>query len=50
MKVRSHEEALTESPYLEVDDLTWLRSLRRWLSDEEWHQVMVLNPQRLYGF
>ncbi|KAI3071512.1 hypothetical protein CBS147353_6418 [Aspergillus niger] len=49
MKVRSREEALTEAPYLEVDDLKWLQSLRKWLSDDEWHHVMVLNPRRLYG-
>ncbi|OJJ58092.1 hypothetical protein ASPSYDRAFT_204007 [Aspergillus sydowii CBS 593.65] len=49
MSVRSREEALTESSYLEVDDLAWLNSLRNWLSDDEWQQVMVLNPRRLYG-
>ncbi|KAL2831278.1 hypothetical protein BJY01DRAFT_260603 [Aspergillus pseudoustus] len=49
MKVRSREEALAESPYLEIDDLAWLQSLRRWLSDDEWNQMMVLNPRRLYS-
>ncbi|KAL4812529.1 hypothetical protein BDW67DRAFT_178668 [Aspergillus spinulosporus] len=49
MKVRTPEEALTETPYLEVDDLAWLRSLRSWLSDEEWHALMVANPSALYS-
>ncbi|KAL5046711.1 hypothetical protein BDW71DRAFT_63564 [Aspergillus fruticulosus] len=48
MKVRTQEEALTETPYLKVDDLAWLRSLRSWLSDEEWHALMVANPSALY--
>ena len=50
MKVRTKEEALKETPYLEVDDLAWLKSLRTWLTDEEWHSLMVLNPRRLYDW
>ncbi|KAJ6028865.1 hypothetical protein N7540_004441 [Penicillium herquei] len=50
MKVRTREEALTETPYLKVDDLAWLNSLRSWLSDEEWKLLMVQNPQRLYDW
>lgn len=49
MKVRSWEVALKESAFLKVDDEAWLRSLRRWLSDEEWDLLMVRNPQELYG-
>lgn len=49
MKVRSQEEALKETPFLQVDDEAWLRSLKSWLSDEEWHLVMVQNPRDLYG-
>ncbi|KAL3434576.1 hypothetical protein BDV09DRAFT_185805 [Aspergillus tetrazonus] len=49
MKVRTPEEALTETPYLIVDDLAWLRSLRSWLSDEEWHALMVANPSTMYS-
>ncbi|KAL4758067.1 uncharacterized protein BDW70DRAFT_170615 [Aspergillus foveolatus] len=49
MKVRTPEEALIETPYLEVDDLAWLRSLRSWLSNEEWHALMVANPSTLYS-
>ncbi|KAL3478839.1 hypothetical protein BJX99DRAFT_256046 [Aspergillus californicus] len=48
MKVRTWDEALTETPYLEVDDLAWLRSLRSWLSEEEWNALMVVNPTALY--
>jgi predicted TIM-barrel fold metal-dependent hydrolase len=48
MKVRSHEDAMEETPFLEVDDETWLWSLRGWLSDEEWDLLMVENPKRLF--
>ncbi|PYH93229.1 amidohydrolase 2 [Aspergillus ellipticus CBS 707.79] len=50
MKVRSREEALCETPCLIIDDLEWLKSLRSWLTAEEWHAMMVSNPQRLYGW
>ncbi|KAI9040567.1 uncharacterized protein KD926_008134 [Aspergillus affinis] len=36
------------TPFLEVDDLAWLTSLRSWLSAREWHMLMVTNPQSLY--
>jgi predicted TIM-barrel fold metal-dependent hydrolase len=49
MKVRSKEEALIETPFLRVDDLTWLRSLKSWVSDEEWDLIMVKNPSQLYA-
>lgn len=49
MRVRSHEEAMKETPFLEVDDEAWLRSLRGWLSDEEWDLLMVQNPQKIFA-
>ncbi|RWA09488.1 hypothetical protein EKO27_g5609 [Xylaria grammica] len=49
MRVRLPEEALTETPFLEVDDLAWLKSLRSWLSDEEWDLLMVENPKALFN-
>ena len=49
MKTRSHEEAMKETPFLDIDDETWLWSLRKWLSDEEWDLLMVQNPNALYG-
>ncbi|KAI1334937.1 hypothetical protein F5Y15DRAFT_399763 [Xylariaceae sp. FL0016] len=49
MKVRTREEAMREAAYLEVDDERWLRSLRSWLSDEEWDLLMVRNPSQLFG-
>ncbi|KIW08191.1 uncharacterized protein PV09_01122 [Verruconis gallopava] len=48
MKVRSHDEALSETPFLNFDDLTWLKVLRSWLTDEQWDKVMVKNPSSLY--
>ncbi|KAF4775182.1 hypothetical protein HER10_EVM0007511 [Colletotrichum scovillei] len=49
MKVRTHEAAMRETPYLEVDDAAWLKSLRSWLSDEEWDLLMVQNPSHIFG-
>lgn len=49
MKVRSRQEALKETPFLEVDDETWLRSLKAWLTPKEWDLVMVRNPSDLYA-
>ncbi|KAH6972534.1 hypothetical protein BKA56DRAFT_493652 [Ilyonectria sp. MPI-CAGE-AT-0026] len=49
MKVRTHDEAMRETPNMEVDDEAWLRSLRLWLSDEEWDLLMVQNPGQLFG-
>ncbi|KAF9876831.1 amidohydrolase 2 [Colletotrichum karsti] len=49
MKVRTKEAALKETPYLEVDDAAWLRSLKGWLSDEEWDLLMLQNPGNLFG-
>lgn len=49
MKIRSQEEALREVPFLEVDDEAWLRSLKSWLTTEEWDLIMVKNPNELYG-
>ena len=48
MKVREKEEALKETPFLEIDDLLWLKSLRSWLSGEEWDLIMIRNPRELY--
>lgn len=50
MKVRTHEEAMRETPYLKVDDLAWLKSLRSWLTADEWDMMMVSNPERLYDW
>lgn len=49
MKVRSRDEALQHTPFLQVDDERWLRTLRSWLSEDEWDMMMVRNPSRLYG-
>ncbi|KAG9249813.1 uncharacterized protein F5Z01DRAFT_696201 [Emericellopsis atlantica] len=49
MKVRTHEDAMKEAPFLDVDDVAWIRSLRKWLSDEEWDLIFVQNPARLFG-
>lgn len=50
MSVRSQEEAMREMPYLDVDDLAWLRSLKSWLSEEEWELMVLRNPRELYDW
>jgi predicted TIM-barrel fold metal-dependent hydrolase len=50
MRVRSQEEALKEAPNLDIDDMAWLKSLRRWLSDAEWDLMMRVNPTELYDW
>lgn len=50
MKVRTREEALRETPYLVIDDAEWLKSLRSWVTAEEWQAIMVSNPTRLYDW
>ncbi|TDZ10338.1 4-sulfomuconolactone hydrolase [Colletotrichum sidae] len=49
MEVRTREAALAETPYLDVDDAAWLRSLQSWLTDEEWELLMVQNPAVLFA-
>lgn len=50
MRVRSREEALQETPYLQVDDVKWLHTLRSWLSDQEWDNIVWRNPNELYNW
>ncbi|TDZ47444.1 2-pyrone-4,6-dicarbaxylate hydrolase [Colletotrichum trifolii] len=49
MEVRTREAALAETPCLDVDDAAWLRSLKSWLTDEEWELLMVQNPAVLFA-
>ena len=49
MKVRTHEEAMKETPFLEIDDEAWIECLKSWLSEEEWELLMVKNPNVLFG-
>lgn len=48
MKVRSKDEALKETPFQDIDDRAWLKSLRGWLSDQQWDLLMIRNPEELY--
>lgn len=48
MVVRSREQALSETPFLKIDDLMWLKTLKSWLTEEQWDKVMVRNPSSLY--
>ncbi|KAH7047581.1 hypothetical protein B0J12DRAFT_667508 [Macrophomina phaseolina] len=48
MKLRTKEEALRETPFLEVDDRQWLLSLRTWLTDEEWRLLTAENAEKLF--
>jgi predicted TIM-barrel fold metal-dependent hydrolase len=38
----------TIQPYLQVDNLVWLSTLKGWLSEEEFHLMMVTNPKELF--
>ncbi|OAA60305.1 Amidohydrolase 2 [Niveomyces insectorum RCEF 264] len=49
MQIRTPEEALKEVPFLKVDDQLWLKTLRSWLSEDEWVDLMVNNPRELYN-
>lgn len=47
-KDRINQACDAQEQYLQVDDAAWIRSLSRWLSDEQWHRMWVDNPRRLY--
>lgn len=35
--------------FLEIQDAQWIRSLSRWLSEDEWYRMWVTNPLCLYS-
>ena len=49
-KDRTAENALTMvEPFRVIDNLCILKNLREWIgSDENWHKMMVSNPETLY--
>ncbi|WWC88748.1 uncharacterized protein L201_003661 [Kwoniella dendrophila CBS 6074] len=36
-------------PFMCIDNETWLKSLKSWLSETEWNKMLVKNPKILYG-
>lgn len=34
--------------FLKIEDETWIRSLSRWMTEEEWRMMWVDNPSKLY--
>ncbi|KAH7127376.1 hypothetical protein EDB81DRAFT_729410 [Dactylonectria macrodidyma] len=40
----------SEEPFLKIDNPRWIESLSTWLSDEEWQDLWVNNPCKLYDY
>ncbi|OCF31071.1 amidohydrolase 2 [Kwoniella heveanensis BCC8398] len=36
--------------FVEFDDMAWLKTLKSWLTSEEWEKFMVHNPRRFTGY
>jgi predicted TIM-barrel fold metal-dependent hydrolase len=36
--------------YMEMDDYSWVKKLKSWLSEDEWTRLLVRNPRKLYGY
>jgi predicted TIM-barrel fold metal-dependent hydrolase len=37
-------------PFVDFDDYTWVKTLKTWLSEEEWQKLMVKNPRVLMQY
>ena len=46
---RTGNSRLEPEAFLPVDDEAWLKSLRSWLSQDEWEKMLVRNPENLFG-
>ncbi|CAH0020709.1 unnamed protein product [Clonostachys rhizophaga] len=45
--LRSPDEV---EPFLKIDNKTWIQSLSTWLTEEEWTDLWVTNPRKLYDY
>lgn len=50
-----HENRIGKRPhdieqFMEIDNNTWIQSLSRWLSEDEWRRMWVDNPRQLYDY
>ncbi|GAA6042690.1 hypothetical protein JCM8097_003748 [Rhodosporidiobolus ruineniae] len=37
-------------PFVDFDDRSWALKLKSWMSEEDFHKMMVENPRRLFGY
>ena len=49
-KDRVGKSSISEEAFLQVDDKTWIESLSRWMSEDEWQLLWVENPATLYDY
>jgi predicted TIM-barrel fold metal-dependent hydrolase len=47
---RTEKGRLVPESYLKIDNKAWIRSLSRWLSEDEWTRMWVDNPRELYDY
>ena len=47
--VNSVVRTLEPTPHLEVDALEELSLIKTWLTEDQWHKMMVENPRRVFG-
>lgn len=47
---RKKENSEKTEPFLKIDNLGWIKQLSTWLSDEEWVDLWVNNPRKLYDY
>ncbi|OCF31421.1 hypothetical protein I316_06823 [Kwoniella heveanensis BCC8398] len=45
---RIGKDPTVTEPFMEIDNETWLKTLKTWMSAEEWHKMMVDSPKALY--
>ncbi|OCF31434.1 hypothetical protein I317_07709 [Kwoniella heveanensis CBS 569] len=47
---RTGDDPLKPEPFMEVDDESWIKSFKSWVSEDEWHRIMVDNPRKLFDY
>jgi predicted TIM-barrel fold metal-dependent hydrolase len=45
---RKGKDPTAIEPFQRIDNSAWIESLSRWMSEEQWFKMWVLNPRRLY--
>jgi predicted TIM-barrel fold metal-dependent hydrolase len=46
--LRKGKDPMALEPFQQIDNGAWIESLSRWMSQEQWLKMWVLNPRRLY--
>ncbi|KAJ9650471.1 hypothetical protein H2198_010227 [Neophaeococcomyces mojaviensis] len=47
-KDRIGKSSCQQEAFLKIEDATWIKSLSRWMSEEEWNLMWIVNPSTLY--